>query len=317
VPRLSIVIPNPSFDSSVEDTLVSVLQNRPEYSEVIVVTAQPYEDPYGLGREVRFLTTDSVAGRVDLINYGCRQASGDVIHLLLPGTIATDGWTDHIWRHFRHDHIGAVAAVLLQSENAQRAMAAGVAYLPRGERRVVGGGIGVEDHRMVSLSVLAPVLAGGFYRRELILALQGFDGSFGESLADVELGLALRDLGMGTVVESRSRLVSGRLANSAPRNFAEARQAERLFRQRQASYSGKWRHRLYVAAEMVRGFPHPRMIARVMGRLAACRDTDSRSLYQSRLQQAREELAQHTKEVATIPIGLNAIPIRTRRRLAA
>ncbi len=35
-----------------EDTLVSVLENQPERSEVVVVTRGPYDDPYDLRREV-------------------------------------------------------------------------------------------------------------------------------------------------------------------------------------------------------------------------------------------------------------------------
>lgn len=312
--RLSIVIPNRSFDQLVEDTLVSVLQNRPEYSEVIVVTSESYEDPYGLGREVRFLAATAAADQVERINCGCSLARGDVIHLLLPGTLATDGWTDNVWHHFEDDHVGSVAPILVEAENATRLLAAGVTYLRRGDRRIVGRGTH-SIQRVPRPSVVAPLLTAGFYRREVILALQGFDPAFGESLADIELGLAFQDLGYHSVVDVHSRLVSTCKINTGPRTFLEARQAEQLFRRhRQCARLESWQHAMMMAAEIVTGFPRPRMLTRVAGRIAGRRDSDPRPGYQARLEHARLELSQMGEEAATISVEFEH---RNRRRQAA
>ena len=53
--RLSIIIPVLGHSTRLDDTLVSVLENRPANCEIIVVHTEPYDDPYDLAGEVRFL----------------------------------------------------------------------------------------------------------------------------------------------------------------------------------------------------------------------------------------------------------------------
>ena len=55
MPRLSIVIPVLGNLDRLEDTLVSVLANRPADCQVVVVLDQPYADPYDLKDEVQFI----------------------------------------------------------------------------------------------------------------------------------------------------------------------------------------------------------------------------------------------------------------------
>ena len=47
-PRLSIVIPSVHGAQALEETLLSVLENRPEQCEVIVALACEYDDPWNL-----------------------------------------------------------------------------------------------------------------------------------------------------------------------------------------------------------------------------------------------------------------------------
>lgn len=305
MPRLSIVIPSLSFDPRAEDTLVSVLQNRPEYSEIIVVTSQPYDDPYGLGREVRFVASESSLHRIDLLNHGCSQARGDVIHILLPGVEVLDGWTDHIWQHFVNEQVGAVAPVVLVNATALRAAALGVTYFPRGERRLVGAGASLEH--ISRFTILSPTLAAGFYRREPLLALQGFDREFGESLADVELGLALRDIGYSAVVEAQSRVVQTTAALPFPRTYREGEQIERLYQRHLNSMgSSPLGHAMVISLEMLRAFPRLRMLSCLFGRWAGRRADNLCVEYESRLEQARAELQRQHEELATITVNFGA-----------
>jgi hypothetical protein len=293
--RLTILIPDTTFNTALEQTLVSVLQNRPEYSEVIVATAQPYEDPYELGREVRFLCNASCETRLDLINYGCREARGDVVHLLLPGVLATDGWTDRVLHHFADKKVAAVAPMIVPSEEAARVIAMGISYTKSGSRCLVGAGTRIGDDQAVRHAVLAPTLSAGFFRRETLNALAGFDRELGESFADVELGLALRDLGLTTHVEPHSRVTTDHAIPLSPRTFQEARNAERLFQRHVDASMSRFGHTLLVATEILTGFPHARMITRLAGRLAARREMNPRSHYESRLDRAREALQAETR----------------------
>ncbi len=315
VPRLSIVIPSIAFDTSVEHTLVSVLQHRPEYSEVIVVTSEHYDDPYELGREVRFLTDGESSTRIDLINHGCREARGDVVHLLLPGVLAVDGWTDRVLHHFADERVAAVAPVVVPSTAAARAVVLGVTYLPQGNRRVVS--VGANEQRMDRRAILAPTLAAGFYRHDALAALGGFDREFGEQLADLELGLALRDMGLTTIVEPQSRVTIGQTASETPRTFEEALRAERLYRRHAVpSRAMGLGHAFLVATESLCGFPRARMITRLWGRMRARREVDPRPQYQARLERARTEIHRLRHEISTIHVDFGASSAGAEDRMA-
>ena len=70
VPRLSIVIPSVGDCNLLEDSLVSVLENRPADCEVLVVHNRPYDDPYNLAGEVRFVQANPRAGLAECLDMG-------------------------------------------------------------------------------------------------------------------------------------------------------------------------------------------------------------------------------------------------------
>ena len=100
VVQLSIVIPMSQCMEAFEATLASVLRNRPEHSEILVVSSGDYDDPYALSDEVSFLATPPGTGLLTLINTGLRYAQGEIIHLLLCGAEVEEGWTESALQHF-------------------------------------------------------------------------------------------------------------------------------------------------------------------------------------------------------------------------
>ena len=54
-PRLSIVIPTPGDTAAMEETLVSVLEHRPDDCEIVVALGCDYADPWNIREEVRFV----------------------------------------------------------------------------------------------------------------------------------------------------------------------------------------------------------------------------------------------------------------------
>ena len=77
IPRISIVVPVGSNLEAFEDTLASVLQNRPVASEILVAHDGHYTDPFQLGDEVTFVTSDS-ASTVDLVMAGARPGESPI-----------------------------------------------------------------------------------------------------------------------------------------------------------------------------------------------------------------------------------------------
>ena len=67
---LSIVIPTPGDADALEETLLSVLENRPEGCEVVVALGCDYDDPWGIAEEVRFVRAPVGAGLVECVNAG-------------------------------------------------------------------------------------------------------------------------------------------------------------------------------------------------------------------------------------------------------
>jgi hypothetical protein len=80
-------------------------------------------------------------------------------------------------------------------------------------------------------SVAGPTLAAAFYRRDIVVALEGFDSSVPDRLADIEMALAIEQLGRLHVCEPASRFVlSGpSLDAGSSGGFSYHRACERLF----------------------------------------------------------------------------------------
>ena len=72
--RLTIILPALGSDTQLEETLVSVLQNRPDDSDVLVVHPGNYDDPYELAGEVNFLPMPAGSGLLACLNAAIQGA---------------------------------------------------------------------------------------------------------------------------------------------------------------------------------------------------------------------------------------------------
>ena len=271
--RLSILIPFLGDRDSLETTLASVLQNRPDGSEVVVALGREYDDPYQLDQEVRFVPAGG--GLVGALNEGFRACQAPIIHLLSCGASASDGWVDPALEHFRDRRIASVAPLIVDADEPERVLAAGLEYHPGGVCRQRGRGTSAVGGGEISEDLIGPSVAGGFYRRAALGEGQPlFDAALGPELADADLALRLREAGYRTVCEPMSRVLQSRTRTTLVDGFASARRAERLF-WRHAAANG-WRrslgsHAQLVARELVCSLPHPRAATQLAARLlAAC-----------------------------------------------
>jgi hypothetical protein len=193
-----------------------------------------------------------------------------------------------------------------------------------GSRRVAS------DQRLASAgagrlraSILGPTLAAGFFRREVLQALGGFDAALDERHADVALALDIAALGLLTVCEPGSRLMlAGEAANRTSATLSHGRSAERLF----------WWH---VAARgtALSLLMHPfapvgdigvtgsglGTLAAGFGRFIALLEFGSRARHEQRLAAARERLAPCADEPATIrlPVASSASSEKASRQRRA
>jgi hypothetical protein len=108
--RVSILVPHLGDDKAFEDSLVSVLENRPADSEVLVAHDGHYNDPFDLGDEVRF-ATHATNSFPELIRAAADVACGRFVHVLANGVRATAGWVESALEKFEHDDAAIVAPI--------------------------------------------------------------------------------------------------------------------------------------------------------------------------------------------------------------
>ena len=287
--RLSIIVPLLSDHEQFEDTLVSVLQNRPGECEVLVVHRGTYADPYELQDEVRFLEVEDQAELTAMLNAGCREAGGEIIHLLLPGVLVGQGWTQPALDHFQDPDVAAVSPVVLQTENPERVALAGIRFTHGGRRVPNGRGKRANRCRRVfRRKIVGPALAAGFYRRSAIDNLGGFDESCGSRWSDVDCGLSLQTLGYRCVLEPESVVHGPAAADESSLGYREGRRAERVFWRHIAA--GGWGsrlvfHPLAVAATVARAWNQVPGYTQLLGRLVSMFGILSHLAYGSRLRE--------------------------------
>ncbi|MGC3972401.1 MAG: cellulase family glycosylhydrolase [Pirellulales bacterium] len=273
MPQLSIVIPALDALELLEATLVSVLQNRPDDCEIVVVLDRAYEDPYELQDEVRFVVLPQARTLVAALRSALPLCRALLVHLLAPGVEVEEGWTEPVLRHFYDNRVAAVAPLVLRSREDEVVCACGLDYGAGGVRRRRACGTALENLQSGG-DVLGPTLMAGFYRTDVLRALPApFDDRVTAELLDVDVALQIRAAGYRAVVEPRSFAyrAGAELPKATP--FAEARGAERLF-WRNAPAVGWFRSlALHLPAVLAGALKHRSFGAvttSVLGRLIAC-----------------------------------------------
>jgi GT2 family glycosyltransferase len=291
--RLSIVITALGNPPRLDDTLLSVLENRPADCEVVVVHNEPYADPYALSDEVRFVQARGGAGRSECINAGLAAARAPVVHVLACGVEVCPGWTDVPLLHFRDPTVAAVAVVILDRNGRRRIISTGWRYcvggaawrselIPKTAARLGSETLGVEEgtskraaecirHKGTEClsDICSPDMVAAFYRKSALQTVGGPSPKTGDMFAAVDLGLALRYAGFRCVLEPQS-VATVDAADCVHPAFRTGRDAERLF-WRWAAHHG-WLpalagHACLLTGECLLALWRPSMFVRLTGRI--------------------------------------------------
>jgi len=317
VPRLSILVPLSGPVPLFENTLASVLQNRPADCDVLVVHPESYDDPWEVMDEVQLLETPVGVPLLEMLDASLPYVRGEFLHILQPGLEVTEGWADRALAAFGGgDDVVAVSPWLVEAANSRRLVARGVAFDRRGGRAVVGAGVDVEragarlheqslrksrgDARGTGEQVLGPTLRAGFYRTAPLAEIGGWETSLGLEWADVDLALSFADAGF-RCVESADSVILGpaestcvesplRDAATFSERFAAGRCGERVYLRHSSRIDGLApmvaRGAGLVASWLTGGTARP-SLAQVAGRMAAWSE-------RPRHREFRRELAEWT-----------------------
>lgn len=222
-PRMSIVIPAADV-TAFEDTLVSVLENRPADTEIVAVPAMPYGDPWNIAEEVRFVPAPAGVGLVGCVNLGLAASTGRVIHVLAAGWRATEGWTDRALERFDDRAVGAVVPLGVSAADRDHVVSTGI-------RRTLGGRsrpLAPARHGAPLARPSAPALEAGFWRADLLARAAGFSATCGDANAAADMAAVVACAGLDVVVEPAARIVWGP-ARRRGGAFLAGLHAERLF----------------------------------------------------------------------------------------
>jgi GT2 family glycosyltransferase len=269
VPRLSIVIPVLGGPQQLDDTLLSVLENRPANCEVLVVHNEPYHDPYHLSDEVRFVEAERGASMAACVNRGLDASHSPVVHVLACGIQVSPGWADAALRHFGDPDVAAVGAVVVDRDDSRKIISAGFGYRAEGTAWRLGQQIEPSDILAGQQDFRGPDTLAAFYRKSAVEAVGGLSNWVGDSLAGIDLALALRHAGFRAVLEPQCLAHAGSDAIRAESAFRFGRHAERLF-WRWASSHGRLSslagHVALAAGQCVIGLWRPSLLLQLAGR---------------------------------------------------
>lgn len=223
MPRLSVVVPWVGANVALEDTLASILQHLPPQSEVLVPHPGPYDDPYDLCGEVRFLEAPVGATATELICLAADEAEGDYLHLVRGGLRVEEGWTEPALAVLADETVAAVIPAVVDLHGNR---------LPSGlTPSAAGGRLATADE-----TPRAPLPQTGFFRLDAWDDADGLDPAAG-GLAELDLTLTLQTAGYEVVFEPRSRLRS-ETAPTLAGDPLSGLYAERLY----------WRHPLAMGS---------------------------------------------------------------------
>lgn len=275
--ELAIILPALGDIAGLEETLVSVLTYRPPSAEVVVVLNGAYDDPYGLAGEVQFVEAPGGAGFAESVSAGLAVTQAAVVHLLCCGAEVTDGWCQTPLSTLRTSEAGCVAPVVVDRDDPQRVLSAGIAGDVLGRRRELCSGKTLLEVCQSPARPWGGSRLAGFYRRDVLEHLvTAWDTTVGDAWADVELALGLRRLGARCQFDPRSQvLMAAEVARAAGEDrltsMVAGWRAERMF-WRQAAAGELWGmsacHAGALLVEGLRVLVRPTAVMRLAGRLA-------------------------------------------------
>jgi len=303
--------------AEMEPTLISLLENRPADCEILLVLTVPYDDPYELGGEVRFVQAPARSDTLAAVNHALSLVESPFIHLLSVGMAVTPQWAERALAHFADPHIAAVAPVICDVADQTRILSGGWEYDRSGGPWQLGAAelIG-HDHAEAQVlsfqkksparSIIGPLYQAAFYRTMALELLGGrLPTACGTTWSDVDLGLMLHYIGYDAVVETSSVVLGTEhsIDRTPTLGYTSGRHSEELFFRNSAHAS--WydvfvRHPLQVVGELAGSVTQPRKLLQTIGRASKWVNSSQWKKHRASLEDSRRAAASLLAQVRDI-----------------
>ena len=143
----------------------------------------------------------AVADLVDCFACGLAASSAPVVHMIASGFEATPGWADAALARFAEADVAAVAPVVVDRDNPDRILSAGLRWTAAGSIGRIAAGKRLDRFAANDRVLCGPELAVAFYRRDVLEAVETLQHHGSELAAATELALAMRKAGYRAVQE--------------------------------------------------------------------------------------------------------------------
>ncbi|QGJ70773.1 Hypothetical protein PBC10988_24710 [Planctomycetales bacterium 10988] len=270
MPKLSIIIHSVHSTSRLEETLVSVLENSPEESEILVLDRLDYEDPYELQDEVQFLP---ITGKSDLqeeLTAGVEAASGKFLHWLAAGVEVMPGWADSALEQLASPEVVAVAPLILSKEHPEQVVAAGFDYHPAGKCNKRAANREYFEELDYLDQVDGSLLEAIFVKKAPFAAQLPTQPSLTSEVLMTDIALAWKAEGWHTIYDPGCVVQMASSKKAPASSFQTACQWERLFwRHRKSGIGSTIRHGMHLLGECLTRPSPARLLGRAIGWLSA------------------------------------------------
>lgn len=192
--RLSIIVPFLDDNSSLETTLLALLENRSSSLEIIVVHNGTYKDPYDLANdEVVMLEAPRSYGATDLINLAVSNANAPAVQVLFPGTLVETEWYSEAL-DLLDESVVCVGTPIIANETGKTIYGLERTALPH---------LRLAARRS---SQVAPLISGAIFHRNTWELFGGLCPKVSREGAEVELQLLLDAMELKTSISSSATL---------------------------------------------------------------------------------------------------------------
>ncbi len=199
--QFSVIVPYSGSLAAFEDTLASVLRHRPDRSQIIVPHDGTYNDPYGLQGEVDYVTSDQCSNLIQLLNLAMPSVAGDWTVLIRPGVELDENWQASLQSVIGDPDVGSVVPILIRCDRPRRMVSAGIRTDRTCTRQICGVGQYCSSLVAENWNAIGPSSWLAVYRSSVLRAIGPFDERLDSVYIDVDIALAISQLGLRTCVD--------------------------------------------------------------------------------------------------------------------